>query len=180
VCSDLRPESVSVRTGEAQAPTHEAIATSGGIAIFVKCDVRSASEIETLVDRAVKEYGRLDIMVNNAGIGLPDAKPVWEVEEAAWDLTQDINSKAVFLGCKYASKQMISQEPGPSGDRGWIVNLASIMGLVALAGALPYIASKHAVGGITKTVALDCAPFRVHCNAVCPGCTFRNETNISN
>jgi NAD(P)-dependent dehydrogenase (short-subunit alcohol dehydrogenase family) len=111
-------------------------------------------------------------MINNAGIGQSGAKPVWELDEETWDLTQDINAKAVFLGCKYAAKQMISQEPGPTGDRGWIVNLASIMGLVALAGALPYIASKHAVAGITKTVALDCAPYRVHCNAVCPGCMF--------
>jgi NAD(P)-dependent dehydrogenase (short-subunit alcohol dehydrogenase family) len=111
-------------------------------------------------------------MVNNAGIGQPESKPVWEVDEASYDLTMDINAKAVYVCCKYASKQMISQEPGPSGDRGWIVNLASVMGLVSLVGALPYIASKHAVAGITKTVALDCAPYRVHCNAVCPGCMF--------
>lgn len=138
--------------------------------------MRNASEIESLVKKAVEEYGRLDIMVNNAGVGLPDAAPVWEVEEATWDFLQDVNSKSVFLGCKYASKEMISQEPGPSGDRGWIVNTASILGLVGFAGSFPYSASKHAVAGITKTAALECAPHRVHVNAVCPGCKFRNKT----
>lgn len=172
VCSDLRPGALSVTTGEALDPTHESVISSGGKAIFVQCDVQNASEIEALVKKAVEEYGRLDIMVNNAGVGLPDAAPVWEVEEATWDFLQDVNSKSVFLGCKFASKQMISQEPGSSGDRGWIVNTASILGLVGFAGSFPYSASKHAVAGITKTAALECAPHRVHVNAVCPGCKF--------
>ncbi|KAE9973263.1 hypothetical protein BLS_002876 [Venturia inaequalis] len=169
VCSDLRPDTLCVTTGEVLVPTHETVITSGAKAIYVKCDVKNASEVEALVKKSVEEYGRLDIMVNNAGIGLPKSVPVWEVEEATWDLQQEVNSKSVFLGCKYASKQMISQEPGPSGDRGWIVNTASIVGLVGFAGSLPYCASKHAVAGITKTAALDCAPHRVHVNAVCPG-----------
>lgn len=177
VCSDLRPGALSATIGEALEPTHETIIASGAKAIYVKCDVRNASEVEALVNKSVEEYGRLDIMVNNAGVGLLKSVPVWDVEEATWDSQQEVNAKSVFLGCKYASKQMISQEPGVSGDRGWIVNTASIVGLVGFAGVSPYCASKHAVAGITKTAALDCAPHRVHVNAVCPGCKFGNETN---
>jgi len=173
ICSDIRPDPRSPGPGQSSTPTHEVITKSGGKALFVKCDVRNASEMESLVDHAVKELGRLDIMINNAGIAMEssDPAPVWDVSEDRWDTLMAVNAKGVFLGCKYAAKQMISQEPGPNGDRGWIVNTASIFGLVGAEGTLSYCASKHAVAGITKTVALDCARYRVHCNAICPGYT---------
>jgi len=173
VCSDIHPDPRSSAPGERAIQTHEAITQSSGKSLFVKCDVRSASEIEILVNHAVKEFGRLDIMINNAGIamGSKTSLGVWDFPEETWDAEMNINAKGVFLGCKYAAKQMISQEPGLNGDRGWIVNTASILALGGKAGALSYCASKHAVAGITKTVALDCAPYRVHCNAVCPGYT---------
>jgi len=173
ICSDIRPDPRSPALGQDSTPTHEVITRSGGKALFVKCDVRNALDIESLVSSAVKEYGRLDIMINNAGVAMESSNPaaVWDVSEDTWDTVMGINAKGVFLGCKYAAKQMISQDPGPNGDRGWIVNTASILGLVGTAGTLSYCASKHAVAGITKTVALDCAPYRVHCNAICPGYT---------
>ena len=72
-------------------------------------------------------------MVNNAGIAIEmdEPVPIWDVKEATWDKTLQINAKSVFHGCKYAAAQMIKQEPLQSGDRGWIVNTASIVGLVA-------------------------------------------------
>ena len=113
-------------------------------------------------------------MVNCAGISGErpgqDPQPIWSSSLSVWNSVWAVNGTGVFLGCKYASAQMIEQEPGPNGDRGWIVNLSSIYGLVATPSAHAYVASKHAVSGLTKSVALELAPHRVHCNAICPGC----------
>ena len=145
-------------------------------------------------------------MVNNAGVALESTNPgpVWETTNDVFDKTQAVNTTGVFYGIRAASRQMIQQEPGPSGDRGWIVNTASIMGLVGAPSAgkslvqcyfssktirsrracgrkaltpffsyeVAYVASKHAVIGMTRGTALDCAPYRVHVNAICPGCKF--------
>ncbi|KAI8941507.1 hypothetical protein NX059_002723 [Plenodomus lindquistii] len=135
VCSDLtesfRPE---VRTDESALNTVQEIEKKGGKAIFVKCDITSTSDMQALIAKAVETYGRLDIMVNNAGMsvegGSPHGpRPVWEFDEAAFDKTFAINVKGVFLGLKYATAQMIKQEPHANGDRGWIINLASVFGL---------------------------------------------------
>ena len=130
VCGDLREAS---RQKSETEPTHQLIQKNGGKAIFVKCDTSKAQEVEALVQKAVQEYGRVDIMVNNAGIALEtnNAKPIWELEEETWDTTMAVNAKGVVLGCKYAAIQMMKQDPHPGGDRGWIINLASIVGLVA-------------------------------------------------
>ena len=79
------------------------------------------------------------------------------------------NVNGVFYGTKYASAQMITQEPLPSGDRGWILNAASVYGLVGTPSAPAYCTSKGAVANLTRAAALDCAPYRVHVNAVNPG-----------
>ena len=105
-----------------------------------------------------------------------------------------VNVKSVFLGCKYALAQMLAQEAHPSGDRGWIINISSIMGIIAgpenrkltilyvakeLCGKLilksqhskaSYCASKGAVSQLTRQIALDYAPQKIHSNALCPGC----------
>lgn len=72
-------------------------------------------------------------MVNNAGVGLEadNPHPIWDFPEDMWDTTLRVNLKGAFLGCKYAARQMMKQEPGPSGDRGWIVNMGSTLGQVA-------------------------------------------------
>ncbi|WPH03397.1 putative short-chain dehydrogenase/reductase SDR, NAD(P)-binding domain superfamily [Acrodontium crateriforme] len=143
-------------------------------AVFVHADVTVATSIEAAVSKCVKAFGRLDIMMNNAGISLESthARPlgIHETSEEDWDRTLAINAKGVFLGCKYALIQMLKQEhlPGVK-DRGWIVNTASIQGLVAYHNTPAYTASKGAVAQLTKQVALDYAPHRVHCNSICPG-----------
>jgi NAD(P)-dependent dehydrogenase (short-subunit alcohol dehydrogenase family) len=134
VCSDLREEAREEYASDAliQTTVQEALKL-GAKAIFVKCDTSSSDNIQALIQKAVMEFGRVDIMVNNAGITLEmgdhDFRPVWEYEETVFEKTMDVNIKGVFLGIKYASKQMIVQEPGPNGDRGWIINLASVFGL---------------------------------------------------
>ncbi len=99
-------------------------------------------------------------MVNNAGIAAEssDPKPIWEADLAAWDKTNAVNSTGVFYGCKYASAAMLKQAPHASGDRGWIINMASIYGLVATGTAPAYCASKGAVVNLTRSCALACGP----------------------
>ncbi|MCJ1255113.1 hypothetical protein MMC24_002929 [Lignoscripta atroalba] len=110
--------------------------------IYVKADVSIAGDVEEAVRQCVQVFGRLDIMVNNAGISVEStnvrALKVHETSEEAWDRTMAINAKGVFLGCKYACQQMMEQDVKEEwgGDRGWIVNTASIQGLVAYQGTL--------------------------------------------
>lgn len=112
-------------------------------------------------------------MVNNAGISTENHYCVPIAEFARDDLldkTIAINIKGVFHGLRAAMAQMISQEPfDSSGDRGWIVNLGSIFGMVGTPTAVSYVMSKHAVHGLTRVAALEGAAHKIHVNAVCPG-----------
>ncbi|OAT07153.1 short chain dehydrogenase [Blastomyces gilchristii SLH14081] len=178
VCSDLDP----APKGDGDKPTHEAINETypvvlGSIgatrAVFVKADASVSDDVETLVKECVKAFGRLDIMVNNAGMthaGHQTAGArIHETPEGSWDRVMGLNGKGVWLGCKFAAKHMLAQDPHPSGDRGWIINMASVYGSVGAASSSTYSASKHAVVGITKSVALEYAKDRIHVNALAPG-----------
>ncbi|KAK7541961.1 uncharacterized protein J3D65DRAFT_612133 [Phyllosticta citribraziliensis] len=157
-------------------------------AMFVQADLTKAADVEAAVARVVARFGRLDVLVNNAGISVESSHErvtrCHDTSEADWDKTLAINTKGVFLGCKYGIAQMLKQPPpplplaGPDGhaddhqqppDRGFIVNTASIQGLVAYYGTPAYCASKGAVVQLTKQIALDYAKDRIHCNALCPG-----------
>jgi NAD(P)-dependent dehydrogenase (short-subunit alcohol dehydrogenase family) len=143
VCSDItetfRPE---YRTDSLSGTTLQEITNLGVRAIYQKCDTTSSADVENLVKRAVQEFGRVDIMVNNAGIAVETGehgnRPIWDVDEEAFERTMRINVRGVFLGVKYASRQMKDQEPGANGDRGWIINLASVYGLGGGEGACQY------------------------------------------
>ena len=113
-------------------------------------------------------------MVNNAGIAPEASNPrrIDETPETVFDATMRINARGVWLGCKYAGEQMIKQECRPGGSRGWIVNIASVLGLVGKDGTSAYAASKGAVIGMTRAVAMDYAKYGIHCNVICPGCKF--------
>jgi NAD(P)-dependent dehydrogenase (short-subunit alcohol dehydrogenase family) len=176
VCSDLHETArQEYATDTSPLTTIQAVQNLGAKAIFVKCNTTSSTEVEALIQATVKEYGRIDIMVNNAGIAMEagehGSRPIWDYEGNAFDKTVDVNVKGVFWGTKYASKQMVGQEPGAGGDRGWIINLSSVYGMRGSIGISGYVTSKHAVLGLTKAAAQDCAPYRVHVNALCPGFT---------
>lgn len=155
------------------------IQEAGGEAIFVQCDVSRASDVEAMIQKAIETYGVLDYAFNNAGIG-PDGKriPVFSIAECPeeiWDLTLDTNLKGVWLCMKYEIRQMIKQR------RGVIVNTSSVGALKPIPNFGPYAASKAGLIALTKTAALECAPFGIRVNVVCPGLTAKTQLaeNIS-
>jgi NAD(P)-dependent dehydrogenase (short-subunit alcohol dehydrogenase family) len=134
----------------------------GTEAEFLRTDVRHESDVRAVVDRTVKRFGRLDVAVNCAGTeGQPG--PVTEQSPESYAATFDTNVLGTILCLKHELRVMTVQRSGS------IVNLSSTMGSRGAAGASMYVASKHAVEGLTKSAALEAAPFGVRVNAVAPG-----------
>ncbi|PTB72177.1 NAD(P)-binding protein [Trichoderma longibrachiatum ATCC 18648] len=165
--------------------TDALIQQKGGRAVYIKADVSAALEVEQMVKTTVAEYGRIDVLVNNAGISIEAGKPalrIHETPEQWWDSTMAVNAKSAFLASKYVIAQMLSQDKLASGDRGWVINLSSIYGLVGGKEIPCYAASKGAVTNLTRQVAVDYAQDGIHCNAICPGYTataiFANTTQV--
>ena len=180
VCADIRPE--PSKSESSSTPTHELLnsqnPTSGSgssRAIFVNCNVTKATEVQSAVAKAVETYGRLDIMVNNAGVAAGTGLRCHELSEESFDTSIAVNCKGVWLGCKYATAQFLAQEPHVSGDRGWVINTSSIYGLVGGSQSSGYCAAKGAVTNMTKSIALEYATDRIHINSIHPGFT---ETNM--
>ena len=151
---------------EGGEPTEREIAQAGGTGRFFRCDVSRWDDVDALVTGAVAEFGKLDVMVNNAAVR--NGKKILETTEAEWDRVMATNAKGVFFGCKRALRQMLTQEV--VGDaRGRIVNISSQHGMVCSPAKFAYGVGKACAVYITRQIAVDYAEDHIICNAVAPG-----------
>src|SRR3990172_9188336 len=154
--TDLNPEGCQAVAREVQG--------ENGKALALRCDVTSKAEVDASVAAAVREFGHLDVLVNNAGIAI--FKPFLEVTEAEWDTTIDVNLKGQFLCAQAAAREMVKQHWGR------IINIASVasgqagVGFPSLA---HYTASKGGVTALTESLAIELGPYGINVNAVGPG-----------
>ena len=138
------------------------IGAAGGRALAVEIDVRDPKSVDDVVRRTVNEYGRLDIMVNNAGISM--AHPSEDLDPFEWERALQTDLFGVFYGCQSAARQMMTQDSGGS-----IINVTSIYGLVAAPMRAAYCASKAGANMLTKVLASEWADQAIRVNAIAPG-----------
>jgi len=141
---------------------------TGRRALVVPTDVTSYDAVEALVARTVEELGRLDVLVNNSGVARP--APLAETSPADWRLVLDVNLTGVFHGCRAAGPHLIAQKSGK------VINLASVLGQVGLAGYTVYAASKGGVIALTRALGVEWARHGIQVNAIAPG-WFVTEMN---
>lgn len=141
--------------------TAAAVKQSSGSALFLRHDVTSASDWQAVVAECITRFGKVDVLVNNAGIFIPGT--LEDTSDETWDRIMNINAKGTFLGCKHVLPAMQKTQGGA------IINISSIYGLVGAPGAAAYEASKGAVRLLTKAAAADFAKFNIRVNSIHPG-----------
>ncbi|HEY8581799.1 MAG TPA: SDR family NAD(P)-dependent oxidoreductase [Capillimicrobium sp.] len=133
----------------------------GGEAIALPGDVTREADVAGMVDAVVERFGRLDVLVNNAGVHVGARS--WEMAEAQWDVVIDVDLKGPFLCSKHAARHMVGRDGG-----GRIITISSTSGLVGIPDQVGYQSAKHGIVGQVRTLALELAPHGVTVNTVCP------------
>lgn len=133
----------------------------GSQALAVEVDVSKAAEVQAMIETTIGHFGKLDVLVNNAGFG--SFGTVVSLEESAWDQLMDVNLKGVFLCAKYAIPAMMQNGGGS------VINLASTISVVGIKDRAGYVAAKGGVAALTRAMALDHAPDGIRVNSVAPG-----------
>jgi len=165
---------VSDQNEDAAKETADSILSDGGDATVVGGDVSINADAQRMVKTAVEAYGKLDVLVNSAGISMRNVRDPNASHEMVWDRVMDVNIKGTYLVCWYSVPEM------ERAGGGSIINLASIMGLVGIpygtggGGFNPYTASKGAVVNFTRNLAIDCASKNIRVNCICPGYVYTN------
>ncbi len=158
------------RTKKELAATEKAVAELGADCLAVPCDVREAEEIEQFVRRAAEAFGRIDVLVNNAGVAHPTA-PLAELTPEDWDAVLDTNLRGAWLVARAVIPQMVKQRHGS------IINVSSWLGRDALVGYGAYGVSKWGLEGLTRYLALELKGARIRANSVSPGYVATKMTN---
>lgn len=155
------PTVIVNRTPSAGEGAAQSIREAGGSAISIPADVRQKESVERMVEKTLAHYGRIDILVNSAGVNV--RKPAIELTEEDVDMILDTNLKGLFLCCQLVGKEMIRQRSGK------IINISSMAATFGMVNRAPYTASKAGVSQLTRAFALEWAKYGVSVNAIGPG-----------
>jgi NAD(P)-dependent dehydrogenase (short-subunit alcohol dehydrogenase family) len=161
ICADMKTLPYSLSTPETMGQAVEAIQALGRRAEGIVCDVRKAADVSAMVDQVLKNFGKIDILINNAGNTSMVA--IAEMEEETWDEVIDTHLKGMYLCCRYVLPHMIDQHSGK------VVSISSVGGHRGFGMGGHYCAAKHGIIGLNKSIAMEVADHNINCNVVCPG-----------
>lgn len=161
---------ISRDAGRAQKAADEIAASTGQICKGYACDVTSSREVESFISRVMDEFGRIDALVNNAGLNIRG--PIEQLTLEQFKQVQDINVTGPWLMCRAVFPHMKAQ------GKGRVVNVGSTLSVISLPDRTPYASSKGAILQMTRTLALEWAPYNITVNAMLPG-PFATEMNLS-
>ena len=153
---------LAARSEQALDETRAGIEAMGSVGVVVPTDITHPAGVQKLAERTLEQFGRVDVLVNNSGIGGPSA-PLWEIEPADWEATFAVNVTGTYLCCRAFLPAMIERRSGS------VIIIGSMTGKRPLWGRTPYAASKLALVGLARTLALEAGPYGVRVNVISPG-----------